>query len=234
LNDSGVVEKNIDLAIACQNLRHGGLNLRTFKQIALDGEDFAAAGRQLCFGALKLIGVPRQNRHFPAFARDLARQIRPSPREPPLIRTTFPVNEKLVRHAREASHAPRIAIAIAGPRLINTNSYLAASADDKLCRSPATTRPAPPLPAGTTRMKLFSYFMIVQGPLSFFTRRPGETDSDGLQLQSHGNVWPVRDARYLSCNECTSQTEAFRSKVREPKCSGRDAERLSQQIRIRS
>src|SRR5207249_8937704 len=74
LNDSGVVEKNIDLAIASQNLGHGSLNLRTFKQIALDREDFAAAHNQLRFGALELIRVPRQKCHFPAFARDLSRQ----------------------------------------------------------------------------------------------------------------------------------------------------------------
>src|SRR5205814_4375382 len=30
LNDSGIVEKNIDVAIASENLGHGSLNLRTF------------------------------------------------------------------------------------------------------------------------------------------------------------------------------------------------------------
>src|SRR5204863_7214694 len=94
LNDSGVVEKNIDLGIAFQNLGHGGLNLRTFTQIALDGEDFAAARRQLRFGALELIGVPRQKRHFPAFARDLSRQNKTEPTRAPLIKTPFPENEK--------------------------------------------------------------------------------------------------------------------------------------------
>ena len=79
LNDSGVVEKNIDLAIACQNLGDGSLNLRTFKQIALDREDFAAAHNQLRFGALELIRVPRQKCHFPAFARDLSRQNKTEP-----------------------------------------------------------------------------------------------------------------------------------------------------------
>ena len=73
-DDSGVIEKNIDVAIPCENLGHGGLNLRRFRQIALDGKYFAAARRQLCFGALELVGVPRQNRHLSAFARDLARQ----------------------------------------------------------------------------------------------------------------------------------------------------------------
>src|SRR5947207_3561255 len=110
LNDSGVVEKNIDLAIACQNLGDGSLNLRTFKQIALDREDFATAHNQLRFGALELIRVPRQKCHFPA----------------------FPANEKRLRHAREASHAPRTVIAIAVPRLINSNSHLPSSPDDKL------------------------------------------------------------------------------------------------------
>jgi len=47
--------------------------------------------------------------------------------------TTFPANEKRLRHAREASHAPRTVIAIAVARLINSNSHLPASPDDKLC-----------------------------------------------------------------------------------------------------
>src|SRR5438067_11417111 len=50
LNDSGIVEKNIDLAIASQNLGHGSLNLRTFKEIALDGEDRASQRRRLGVG----------------------------------------------------------------------------------------------------------------------------------------------------------------------------------------
>src|SRR5437763_16245550 len=83
LNDSGVVEKNIDFAMACQNLGHRGLNLRTFKQIALDREDFAAAQRQLRFGALELIRVPRQKRDFPAFARDLSSQNKSKPPRSP-------------------------------------------------------------------------------------------------------------------------------------------------------
>src|SRR5437868_14257707 len=79
LNDSGVVETSIDLAIACQNLGYGGLNLRTFKQIALDGENFTAARRQLLFGALELIGVSRQMRHYPTVIRNLSRQNKTEP-----------------------------------------------------------------------------------------------------------------------------------------------------------
>src|SRR5438477_12196391 len=59
---------------------------------------------------------------FPPSLEICRAKIRPSPREPPLIKTTFPANEKRLRHAREASHAPRIVIAIAVPRLINSNS----------------------------------------------------------------------------------------------------------------
>src|SRR5947208_1889762 len=69
---------------------------------------------------------------FPPSLEICRAKIRPSPREPPLIRTTFPANEKRLRHAREVSHAPRIVIAIAVPRFINTNSHLPASPDDKL------------------------------------------------------------------------------------------------------
>src|SRR5213078_657396 len=54
---------------------------------------------------------------FPPSLEICRAKIRPSPREPPLIKTTFPENEKRLRHAREASHAPRIVIAIAVPRL---------------------------------------------------------------------------------------------------------------------
>ena len=72
---------------------------------------------------------------FPPSLEICRAKIRPSPREPPLIKTTFPENEKRLRHARVPSHAPRIVIAIAVPRLINSNSHLPASPDDKLCRS---------------------------------------------------------------------------------------------------
>src|SRR5204863_5263552 len=48
--------------------------------------------------------------------------------------TTLRANGKRVRHDREASHAPRIVIAIAVPRLINSNSHLPALPDDKLYR----------------------------------------------------------------------------------------------------
>src|SRR5205814_3148471 len=72
---------------------------------------------------------------FPPSLEICRAKIRPSPREPPLIKTTFPENEKRLRHARVPSHAPRIVIAIAVPRLIKSNSHLPASPDDKLCRS---------------------------------------------------------------------------------------------------
>src|SRR5438552_17435357 len=69
---------------------------------------------------------------FPPSLEICRAKIRPSPREPPLIKTTFPANEKRLRHAREASHAPTTVIAIAVARLINSNSHLPASPDDKL------------------------------------------------------------------------------------------------------
>src|SRR6266480_7615153 len=69
---------------------------------------------------------------FPPSFEICRAKIRPRPREPPLIKTTFPANEKRLRHAREASHAPRTVIAIAVPRLINSNSHLLSSPDDKL------------------------------------------------------------------------------------------------------
>src|SRR5437762_13803324 len=75
---------------------------------------------------------------FPPSLEICRARIRPSPREPPLIKTTLPANEKRVRHDREASHAPRIGIAIAVPRLINSNSHLPALPDDTLDRLEAT------------------------------------------------------------------------------------------------
>src|SRR5438045_2988541 len=94
LNDSSVVKKNIDLAIACQDLGYGGLNLRTFKQIALKGENFATARPKLRLGALELAGVPREKHHFPAFATDLSRQNKTEPARTPTDQDYLPSKRK--------------------------------------------------------------------------------------------------------------------------------------------
>ena len=64
---------------------------KSFRQIALDDQDLAAPC-QLRFGARELIGVSRQKRHFPAFARDLDR---------------LSIKRKRLRHARETENRHR-------------------------------------------------------------------------------------------------------------------------------
>src|SRR5437660_11241322 len=65
-NDPGVVDQDVDPAVALQRLLNGGLHLGGLEQIAGNGQDFSAEVDQLGFRARELVFVTGEKNNFSA------------------------------------------------------------------------------------------------------------------------------------------------------------------------
>ena len=70
---AGVVNQDVDLAEAIDDLLNSGLNLRGIEQIALDCEHLSAASSEIGFGPGEFSGIAGKNRNAPALFANLAR-----------------------------------------------------------------------------------------------------------------------------------------------------------------
>jgi hypothetical protein len=73
LNDSSVIDEDVDPAKMLEGLLDRRLNLRRFEQIARDGQHLGAKASQIILRASELIGVARKKGDFCAAAAELAR-----------------------------------------------------------------------------------------------------------------------------------------------------------------
>ena len=76
-NNARVVDQNVYPAEMLQSLLNGGLNLRRFHQVALDGQNCGVKALQVLFGTGKFFRTPRQEGDLGAAAAKLAGDLQP-------------------------------------------------------------------------------------------------------------------------------------------------------------
>src|SRR6266550_780831 len=71
-DNAGAVDQNVDLTQAIHDLTNSRLNLAAIEQVALNGQDYAAAPGEISFGARQFIRVARDEHNAAAFRANMS------------------------------------------------------------------------------------------------------------------------------------------------------------------
>src|SRR6266487_1138286 len=74
LDYAGVVDQDVDLAKAIDDLTNGGSNLRGVEQVALNSQDRAAARSEISFCTRQFIWIARNKRNVTALRANVSRK----------------------------------------------------------------------------------------------------------------------------------------------------------------
>jgi len=88
---ASVVDQDIDLAEAIDDLPNRRVNLLCIQQIALNRQNRAAAPGEVRFCAPEFLSIARNERDLSTAAQICRASTSPSPRDPPVMRTTYRV-----------------------------------------------------------------------------------------------------------------------------------------------
>src|SRR5215470_15816343 len=81
-DNAGVVDQNVDLAKAIDDLTNSGSNLCGVEQITFNGQNRAAARSEIALCARQFFGVARNERDVPTFRADMSRKHEPKSARP--------------------------------------------------------------------------------------------------------------------------------------------------------